>query len=170
VAAKRAGFSSETIARYVRRWMEQEPLPMLPRFVCRGLIDFLRRCRASGIRLAVLSDYPAVGKLQSLGIADFFDVVLSAQSREIGAFKPNPKGLMTAMQRFGVAGHECLYIGDRVDVDAAAAQAAGVPCAILTTRPAAFSDGFLTVEDYPQLQNLLFGLGHASVGESFQPS
>jgi phosphoglycolate phosphatase-like HAD superfamily hydrolase len=36
-----------------------------------------------------------------------------------------------ACARLGVDPEEALYVGDRVEVDAAAAAAAGVPCAIL---------------------------------------
>jgi FMN phosphatase YigB (HAD superfamily) len=38
------------------------------------------------------------------------------------------------MERLGTSPGETLYIGDRADVDAALAQAAGVRCALITNR------------------------------------
>jgi HAD superfamily hydrolase (TIGR01509 family) len=159
MAAERTGCDPAEVATCVERWMEREPLPLLRRFRSAGLEDFLRACKAQGLRLAVLSDYPATAKLEALGIADYFDLVLCAQSPDIGVFKPHPRGLLVALQRLGVAPHECLYVGDRAEVDAVAADAAGIPSVIVTRAagrtPDARDEG--TVPGYPQLQALLFG-------------
>ena len=58
--------------------------------------------RRRGTKLGALSDYPAVAKLEALGIADRFDVVLSAQDPRVHAFKPNPKGLLVALEALAV--------------------------------------------------------------------
>ena len=158
-AAERTGCDPLEVSRCVERWMEREPLPLLRRFRHSGLEDFLRACKAQGLRLAVLSDYPATAKLEALGVAGYFDLVLCAQSPEIGVFKPHPRGLLVALQRLGVAPDECLYVGDRAEVDAVAADAAGIPSVIVTRAagrtPDSPADG--TVPGYPQLQALLFG-------------
>jgi FMN phosphatase YigB (HAD superfamily) len=99
-----------------------------------GTLELLRACRAKGLRLAALSDYPADEKLRVMGMDGLFDAVLCAQAPDVNAFKPNPKGLLVALERLGVAAGECLYVGDRADVDAPAAEAAGIRCAILTDR------------------------------------
>jgi FMN phosphatase YigB (HAD superfamily) len=36
--------------------------------------------------------------------------------------------------KWGLDPSEVLYVGDRIDVDAPGARAAGMPCAVLTTR------------------------------------
>jgi FMN phosphatase YigB (HAD superfamily) len=156
VACKRSGIERDELIACVERWMEHEPLEILPRCAQAGVVEFLRGCKARGLRLAALSDYPAAAKLQALGIADLFDVVLCAQAPEIGVFKPDPRGLVVALQRLDVGREDSLYVGDRADVDAAAAQAAGISCVILT-RDAASSDAYTTVTGYRQLQALLFG-------------
>jgi FMN phosphatase YigB (HAD superfamily) len=59
-------------------------------------------------------------------------VVVSAQSREVGVFKPHPRGLLVIAERLGVRPSACLYVGDRVGVDDAAARAAGMPYFIVS--------------------------------------
>ena len=131
LAAQRSGVHRDHVASSVARWMEAGPLDLLVRFAQPGMVETLRELRDGGIRLAVLSDYPAAAKLLALGIADLFDVVLCAQQPEIGVFKPHPRGLHVALQRLGVEASEALYVGDRAEIDAVAAAAANVPCLIL---------------------------------------
>jgi phosphoglycolate phosphatase/putative hydrolase of the HAD superfamily len=147
---------SGDVVKCVTRWMEQEPLPLLARHLHPGLIEFLRACQARGLRLAVLSDYPADAKLNALGLDGFFDVVLSAQSTEIGVFKPHPRGLLLAAARLGMNSSECVYVGDRAEVDGVAAAAAGMPCFILSARRRPRSNGlWMHVGGYRQLHELL---------------
>jgi FMN phosphatase YigB (HAD superfamily) len=162
VASERTKSDTATVAACVERWMEQAPLPKL--LACRrsGLVEFLDACKGFGLRLAALSDYPADAKLRALDIADRFELVLCAQSPEIGVFKPNPRGLQVTLERMGIDRHECLYVGDRADVDAAAAAAAGMACAILTREPARGGETHVTFGNYPQLQELLFGACHGA--------
>ena len=162
LACERAGVDETFLAGCVERWMEQAPLALLARYIQPGLIDFLDACRARGLRLGVLSDYPAEAKLQALGIAGYFDVTLCAQSAEIGAFKPDPRGLRVALERLGSAPEESLYVGDRAEVDATAAAAAGIPCAIIT-RPRGQAQGtHIEVDGYAPLQRLVFGDGRVT--------
>lgn len=157
LACKRAGASEAEVRALVERWMEQAPLPLLPRFVFPGLADLLRLAKQRGIRLGVLSDYPAAAKLQALGVAEFFDLVLTAQDPAVNRFKPDPSGLREALRRLGAQGAEALYVGDRAKVDAVAAQAAGVPCVILNPRRNGTSaDTWSEVSGYPELQAMLF--------------
>src|SRR5512141_161324 len=65
LASAGAGAPRAVVAEAVARWMEREPLPLLSRLVRPGLLELLRACRARGLRLAVLSDYPAEAKLEA---------------------------------------------------------------------------------------------------------
>jgi HAD superfamily hydrolase (TIGR01549 family) len=157
VACQRTRVDREVVLRCVARWMEQEPLQFLARCLQPGVVDFLQDCRKRGLRLAALSDYPADAKLQALGLSDLFDLVLCAQSPEVNVFKPNPRGLLLALERLGAAPGEGLYIGDRKDVDAPTARTAGVPCAIIT-RAAGVTPGgtYFEVSSYRQLHDALW--------------
>jgi len=157
LTCERSHVVRDSVVDCVTRWMEREPLAVLPRYVQPGLIEFLRACRARGLRLGALSDYPAEAKLQALGVAGFFDVALCSQAVEINVFKPNPRGLLVTLERLGSAASESLYVGDRVDVDAATAAAARVRCAILTRhRPPNVPNTLFFVSSYSELHDLLW--------------
>lgn len=131
LASKAVGVSPEIIASFVARWMEQEPLTVLAASMRKGTAELLQAARRSGLRLAVCSDYPADRKLAAMGIASFFDVVVTAQDPEVQRLKPDPRGLEVTLQRLGVPNNEAIYIGDRADVDAVAASRAGIQHFIL---------------------------------------
>ena len=152
---ERTKIAPSAVVECVERWMEREPLTFLPQSVQPGLLEFLSACKARGLRLAALSDYPAEAKLRALGIADLFDVALCAQDPAIGVFKPNPRGLLVTLERLGSSRRESLYVGDRVEVDAAAAEAAGMPCAILTPETTQ-AGSHMSITDYHHLHDLLF--------------
>jgi HAD superfamily hydrolase (TIGR01509 family) len=156
-ACERTKVEPAFVSACVTRWMEQEPLPLLARFAWPGVGEFLQTCKARGLRLGVLSDYPPEAKLEALGIRQLFDVILCAQAPDVGVFKPHPRGLQLALERLGATAAESLYVGDRVEVDAAAAAAAGMPCAILTeTSGASDQRTWMQVAAYSQLRTLVF--------------
>ena len=52
----------------------------------RGILTGCKVCK--GIRLALVSDYPATKKLRALRLDTYFSVVLTAQDDRVGVFKP----------------------------------------------------------------------------------
>jgi len=109
------------------------------------------------MRLGVVSDYPADDKVNSLGLSEFFEVIVSAQEPTVDAFKPNPRGLEVALRRIGVERREAVYIGDRVDIDSEFATAAGVPCVIVGRRPHINPGGtVIQLPAYYDLHHLIF--------------
>jgi FMN phosphatase YigB (HAD superfamily) len=155
LTAEWTGLDRANVSRLVGRWMESAPLDLLVRVRQPGLQETLETLRAWGLRLGVLSDYRAEPKLEALGVAGMFDVVLCAQQPEIGVFKPNPRGLHVALERLGVAAGEALYVGDRADVDAATAAAARVPCLILTPDAAVHQAGYASAASLREITDLL---------------
>ena len=155
IACAKTGSTPEFARACVELWMESAPLAFLPRCIHLGLREFLEACRKRGVRLAALSDYPAEAKLQALGIAPAFELTLSAQSAEIARFKPHPRGIQVTLRRLGVSPDQALYVGDRPDVDAAAALAAGVACVIVGRRAPA-ATGYHGVSGYAELTSHLF--------------
>jgi FMN phosphatase YigB (HAD superfamily) len=145
------------VARIVARWMDEEPLPLLERFVEPALRTLLAAARDRGLRLGVLSDYPPTAKLSAMQLTEYFDVVVSAQDAAVNRFKPHPSGLVEALRRLGAQPDQALYVGDRHDVDGPVARTLGVPCVIVGRRgsPSA-SDGWIPVTDYTQLHAMLF--------------
>jgi FMN phosphatase YigB (HAD superfamily) len=156
-ACERTRAERKTVLEWVAQWMEREPLAFLAECIQPGLREFLDTCKARGQRLGALSDYPAQQKLDALGIAPFFDVVLCAQDPAIDCFKPNPRGLLVALARLGAVPSNSLYVGDRLDVDAPTAKAAGTRCAIVASGEPGRPDNPLVVPTFSRLQTLLFG-------------
>lgn len=164
-AVTKTGMAHETVRECVAHWMEREPLPLLARLVHPALTEVLETARQRGIRLAVVSDYPSTDKLRAMGLADYFEIVVAAQEPEVGLFKPHPRGIQIALDRLGVSAEKALYIGDRPEVDAIAAQRAGVSCVIVGGAGATPSGGekqgdrqedWQQVANYHELHKLLF--------------
>lgn len=168
-AARQTGYSENFISRNVDHWMDSVPLPSLQKARRPGLVPFLDWAHAEGIRLGVVSDYEAGGKLRALGIEGYFPVVVSARDEEVGVFKPNPLGLLVAVQRLGVKPREALYVGDRMEVDGVAAVAAGIPGALISAPSPMSLPGIVTVKNWFQLRSLVqerTHAGYASVQEN----
>jgi putative hydrolase of the HAD superfamily len=131
LAAAKLGASTDEVRTLVEQWMETAPLDAVAANARPDLVEVLDELRGRGVRLGVLSDYPAERKLMAMGIEDRFDVVVTAQDPRVRSFKPNPRGLLVALAELGVAPADALYVGDRPEVDAAAASAAGVRCLLV---------------------------------------
>jgi HAD superfamily hydrolase (TIGR01549 family) len=116
-----------TLHGVVDEWMFRRPGKWLRAARRRGLLAELHEFRAAGGKSALVSDYPARAKLEALGAAHLFDLVVA--SGEPGGprrLKPSPEGYLAAATRLGVAAAECLVIGDREDADGEAARRAGM--------------------------------------------
>lgn len=131
LTARLTGVGESEVASAVAEWMERRPLRYLPLCRRRGLRSLLEKLQRRNVRLGVLSDYPCESKLTALDVAPFFSPILCAADSDINVFKPNPRGFLRACGLWNLAPHEVLYVGDRPEVDARGALAAGVRCLIL---------------------------------------
>jgi HAD superfamily hydrolase (TIGR01549 family) len=159
LACEWTGLEAATVGACVERWMEREPLDLVGRATRAGVAEFLAAAQERGVRLAVLSDYPPRAKLVAMGIERYFEVAVCAQDAEVRAFKPDPRGIEVALEKLGVSQARALYVGDRPEVDAAAAARAGVPCVIIGRRDAVRErsfGGWTEVSTYAALGALLF--------------
>ena len=155
-ASDRSGLQKEFICCCIGRWMRQEPLAVLVRCLRNDLIPVLMLAKARGLRMGLFSDYPALRKLEALGLRTFFEVVVSAEDREVQRFKPDPRGLRVVLSRLSVSREEALYIGDRAEVDAEAARRCGVQCLLLnSSRRQQAKWGCLPLSSFSQLKNCL---------------
>ena len=84
------------------------------------LVDFIRRLRDEGYRVALLSNAPAGlhRRLEQLGIADAFDAIVVSGSE--GLVKPNPAIFELALERVGVRAEEAVFVDDLRENTAAA--------------------------------------------------
>jgi FMN phosphatase YigB (HAD superfamily) len=86
-----------------------------------GAVEALTRLRRLGLALAVVGnwDFSLHARLQETGLAGFFATVVHA------ARKPDPSGLILALDRLAVRPGRALHVGDE-DADEQAARAAGI--------------------------------------------
>ena len=150
-----SGIPPDLAAKAIAYWMEESPLAVLPRSIRPGLVDFLHCARGKGIRLGLLSDYPASRKLAAMGLDGYFAAVMSAQDARIGVFKPSPKGLIAMLKELAIEPERAIYIGDRSAVDGEAARRAGIAGVILGEPLGRCGKGWIGVPDIPALRTLL---------------
>jgi putative hydrolase of the HAD superfamily len=133
MAAAEAGVPAAAMEAAVEEWIYRRPLKYLPRVARRGMADVLASLAGRGLSVGVFSDYPVADKLQALGIGQAMTVALEATAPEVNAFKPHPRGLVLACERWGLAPSEVVYVGDRFDVDGESALRAGMRCVIVSS-------------------------------------
>ena len=131
--ATATGLPIATIAPHVRFWMDTLPLRFMGLLVRRNLRRLLRQWRTAGVTLGVYSDYPADEKLRSLGLREVFGAERTAWSGGMGSrkLKPDPKGFVAMAAKLGLEPGEVTYIGDRPELDANGARAAGMDAVIV---------------------------------------
>ena len=121
--------------------------PMQPRTtrLLPGARELLEALKKEGVPMGIITskrDSALQAVLEALNIRDMFALTISGD--QVHAPKPDPAGLLRAMETLGVAGDEVLYCGDTV-LDAGTAQRAGTHFAAVTTGTTPAGD----FADYP---------------------
>ena len=101
-----------------------------------GAMAAVARLKGVGYRVAICTNKPeglADTLLTRLGVRDAFDAMLGADT--LAVRKPDPEHLFETARRAGGDPAQCILIGDS-DTDRNTAQAAGVPCVLVTFGPA----------------------------------
>lgn len=132
--AKTTNCAESFVEATVRRWMLDEPLPYLSRCLANGVEETLVRLKEANFKLGVLSDYPAKEKLVAMGLADFFDEVISCQDAASDRYKPDCNGFSRLARGLGVSEESCVYVGDRFEIDIIGALDAGMSAVWLSCR------------------------------------
>ncbi|HSB61511.1 MAG TPA: HAD family hydrolase [Vicinamibacteria bacterium] len=109
----------------------------------------LRRFRAAGLRLAVVSNSNGTVRVlfDRLGMTSLFDHVFDSQLEKLE--KPDPRFFALALERCGSRAERTVHVGDLYHVDVVGARAAGVEAVLLD--PAGLQAG----ADCPRVQTLL---------------
>ena len=156
-AAACTGVSRRQVSQIVTEWMIERPLKHLPRYRAVGLIPMLDQLHVQSVRLGVLSDYAAHEKLRALGLEDRFCPILAAGDPDIRALKPDPRGFIVAAARWQLEPAQVLMVGDRADVDAIGASAAGMRSVIIGRRPASAATDLRTtfVSSFEQVRRVI---------------
>ena len=105
-----------------------------------GASEAVRRLRQAGLPLAIVSQklrYRVEDVLHREALLDYFAVILGAE--DVPAFKPDPSGLLLALERLDVPALDALYVGDTT-IDAEAAANAGLRFVAVLTGPTTSDD------------------------------
>lgn len=124
LVADRLGLSIDEVKAQVDEWIYRRPLKYLKDARRNGVIEFVDRLRAAGVKIAVLSDYPVNEKLAALQVVPDFSYFTLEEPA--GLLKPSPYGLKAVLAKLRLEPAECLLIGDRADRDGACADVVGI--------------------------------------------
>jgi HAD superfamily hydrolase (TIGR01549 family) len=155
--AARVARDEHAVRQIVEEWIFQRPHKHMRWTRRGGVIRLLTRLAEREIQTGVLSDYPSRDKLRALGLADRFSVVLCTTDPDINAFKPHPRGFLRACEIWGLTPQEVVYVGDRPEVDAVGAAAAGLRAVIIRRDGdwSARAGGYRTVGTFDELRRIL---------------
>ncbi len=115
----------DTIKNVIDYWIFRYPNRYLNTCVYPGLEQFLAELKRNNIRTAIYSDYESKQKLISMNIT--VDLVVSSTDAYINAFKPIPIGLNYIKTELKIKSSNCLFIGDRQELDGECAARAAIP-------------------------------------------
>ncbi|MBN2238960.1 MAG: HAD-IA family hydrolase [Dehalococcoidales bacterium] len=112
---------------FTRLFVEQADRIMLDRIVLFDeVVPMIRELLAKDILLGIVSTkyrYRIQACLEREKLADSFSVIVGGE--DIAVHKPDPTGLLIAMDNLGISPGETVYVGDSI-VDAETAERAGV--------------------------------------------
>ena len=96
-------------------------------------LDCLHRVKRAGFTVGIAGNQPrdTVSRLETLGVAADF----TASSADWNVSKPSPEFFDRMISAAGVAAHQILYVGDRVDNDILRALDAGLRTALIRRGP-----------------------------------
>lgn len=152
--ALQKGADARSLDEDVATWMGRAPLRAVRRARRADILDLLAALMSEGLRLGVWSDYAVEAKLDALELRDHFELQLCADDDEISCLKPWPHGFRRAAALWKLPESAIVYVGDRPDVDAVGASAAGMRCIIVGDRARASDGGYesaRTIEDLARI-------------------
>jgi len=97
--------------------------------LCPGMGDLVETLARRGVPMGIVTSkrrHHAEAVLAALGLEDRFRVVVACE--DVARMKPDPEGLVRALEALAVPAADCLYVGD-TRLDVAAARGAGVAVA-----------------------------------------
>jgi putative hydrolase of the HAD superfamily len=145
-----AGLSEQDAARAADAARQEHARENLWRKVPDGLIAGLRRVRAAGVRLGIVSNSEGalMELLDRVALSEHFETVVDSGLESVR--KPDPAIFRLALTRMGVGPEGVLYAGDIPEVDVLGARAAGLDAVLIDTL-----DHYPGYDDAPRFASVL---------------
>ena len=117
--------------------------------------ETLEDLKGRGLILVMISNFDSrvLEIISGLGVADYFDSVFISSSA--GFAKPAAGIFHLALERYGIAPHEAMHVGDSPETDVEGALNAGVPAVLLDRGGGARHDGALRIGGLHELMHLV---------------
>lgn len=132
ICATKLNLPIARVKKVISRWIMEAPNHYLADYRYPHLITFLELMGKAGIKIAIYSDYPAMEKIKAMQVPA--DLVVAATDFEVNALKPNPKGLQYLLSSLNFEASQCLFIGDREELDGQAALTVGMPFLLISNK------------------------------------
>jgi HAD superfamily hydrolase (TIGR01509 family) len=126
-----AGYPKDSLGPLLARLWQEHARHNLYSLVPAGLGPALDALRASGVKVAVISNSEGMLEdlFETLGIRDYFDLVVD--SAKFGIEKPDVRIFQRALDAFSVRPEDALHLGDSIATDIEGARAAGMRAALI---------------------------------------
>lgn len=109
----------------------------------------LRKLKDTGLKLAVLSDFPVGRKLEYFGLEGIFDAVLGFP--ESGRLKPHREPFIRMANRLNVEPGNMMYVGNRLTYDVQGSQNAGMRGVLIASSRFRVPREVITYSSFPRL-------------------
>ncbi len=131
----KTGFPIEKIKKTVEKWIFTAPNEFLSSAMFPEVATFFGELRNKNILVATLSDYPAKTKMETMMLTA--DLNVSGTDAEINVLKPATNGLQFILRHFQINDpRNCLFIGDRAELDGRCANKLDVPFLLIEKKHA----------------------------------
>lgn len=144
--ALKTNSSLEKVKKVTGKWIFDFPNRYLKQSMYPGVKDIFTKLDEKKILTAVYSDYDPAKKMLAMDLAPV--LMVSSTDAHINAFKPRPNGLVYILSELKIQNKaNCLFIGDRQELDGKCAEQAGVPF-LLVNKETARTDFYGTLLNY----------------------
>jgi putative hydrolase of the HAD superfamily len=123
----------------------------------RHVKETLEALKAAGLKLGLLSDFPAERKLEYLGLDGYWDTVIC--SEQVNRLKPDPAPFLELARRMALPPEQILYVGNSVSYDILGAKRQGMQAALVSAlrRGRHRGNADFVFSDYRQLREFVLG-------------
>ena len=130
-ASRRAGLKDPPrLLAAIRKWMFDEPLPLIAAYRNEAVLSLLHRMQAAGQKVIIYSDYAPEEKLSALGVSP--DAVFYPGSGISEELKPSETNMRQILKAVSLPADQIVFLGDRDEKDGASARLVGMPFVLVT--------------------------------------
>lgn len=124
VVGKRINLDSSIVKSVINKWMFNEPLVLLKKYKYKNVIDYINEQQRLGKKIIIYSDYPAIDKLESMGVS--FDYLFVSGEKGLVNQKPSIAAMKKILKDTNIDSDKTVYIGDRDDRDKISAESVNI--------------------------------------------